>query len=219
NVLLITPQATQADPSPSEEALGTTSNDVIYGLREDDTVSSFAGDDFINGESGNDLLFSGRGNDIVVGESGDDTVFGDRDGDTVYGGSGDDVLFGNNEDDTLFGDSGDDTLYGGKGNDELIGGTDSDLLLGDDGDDTLTGVTGRGKGYTIIQDFDPSEDTIELIGNDSLYQLVNTEDIDTSVDLPSGTAIIFVDSEDSQLVAVVEGNLSLDLNANYFTFF
>ncbi|WP_413160638.1 calcium-binding protein [Capilliphycus salinus ALCB114379] len=222
NVLLLTPPATHQGSSQAEEMLGTEENDVMYGRQGNDTISSFTGDDFLNGELGDDLLFAGRNNDILIGDSGEDTMFGDRGEDTLYGGSAGDVMFGNNEDDTVFGDRGDDTIYGGQGDDELTGGTGSDLILGDRGEDTLTGITGRGKGYTLIEDFDPQEDTIQLVGNADTYELVDTGDIETnsSVNLPSGTGIIYEDSDGSkELIAVIEGDTSLDLNANYFDFF
>jgi Ca2+-binding RTX toxin-like protein len=222
NVLLLTPPATQEGTSQSEEILGTSGNDNIYGRRGNDTLSSFTGDDFLNGEFGDDLLFAGQNDDILIGDSGEDTMFGDRGIDTMYGGSGADILFGNNDNDTVFGDRGDDTLYGGQGDDELTGGTGSDLILGDRGEDTLTGITGRGKGYTFIEDFNPQEDTIQLVGNADTYELVNTQDLQTnsSVSLPSGTAIIYEDFDGStEVIAVVAGNTSLDLSANYFSFF
>lgn len=222
NVLLLTPPATHEGSSQSEEILGTDESDNIYGRRGNDTLSSFTGDDFLNGEFGDDLLFAGQNNDILIGDSGEDTMFGDRGTDTMYGGSGEDVLFGNNENDTVYGDRGDDTMYGGRGDDQLTGGTGSDLILGDRGDDTLTGVTGRDKGYTFIEDFDPQEDTIELVGIADSYELVDSEDLQTnnSASLPSGTAIIYEDFEGSkQVIAVVAGNASLDLNEDYFTFF
>ncbi|MCG5057656.1 MAG: calcium-binding protein [Limnoraphis sp. WC205] len=222
NVLLLTPPPTQEGTARADEMLGTTDNDVIYGRGGNDTLSSFSGDDFLNGQFGNDLLFAGQNNDILIGDSGDDTIFGDRGIDTVYGGSGVDVLYGNSDDDIVYGDRGDDQVYGGQGNDQLTGGTGSDLILGDRGEDTLTGVSGRGKGYTLIQDFNSQEDTIQLVGNATSYELVNSQDLETqsSVNLPEGTAIIFEDFDGSkELIAVVEGNSALDLNADYFNFF
>ncbi len=221
DVLLLTPPATHQGTFLDDEMFGTPGDDVMYGRRGNDTISAFTGNDFINGESGDDLLFGGQGDDILIGEAGDDTLFGDRGDDTLYGGSGDDVLFGNSDNDTIYGDSGDDTIYGGQGDDFLVGGTGSDLLLGDRGNDTLYGVSGRGKGYTYIQDFNPQQDTILLSGNVASYELMSSDElqVNSPIILPQGTAIIFEAVNGSkEMIAIVAGNLSLDLNANYFDF-
>ncbi|MGF1492790.1 MAG: calcium-binding protein [Microcoleaceae cyanobacterium] len=221
NIALFQPPATEQGSRNSESLVGTLGEDVIYPDSGDDTVSSFKGNDVLNGGFGSDLLFSGQGNDIGIGDVGDDTIFGDIGVDSLYGGGGNDVLFGNINQDTVFGDQGDDTIYGGAGNDNLQGGSGSDLILGDRDDDILTGVSRRGRGVTLISDFDPNEDTILLPGNATQYQLTRFEDLEVSLttDLPNGTAIVFFNSSgQGEVIAIVEGDLQLDLADNSFGF-
>ncbi|MGC9524259.1 MAG: calcium-binding protein [Limnospira sp.] len=217
----LSPPTSEIGTSEGEEILGTEGNDVILGRDGNDTISSFKGDDFLDGQGGDDLLFSGQDNDIVVGSDGSDTLFGDRGADVVYGGDGKDLLFGNQDNDTIFGDSGDDEIYGGQGNDSLIGGSGSDLLLGDRGEDTLFGASRAGEGYARVADFDSNEDTILLSGSADRYELISTQDlsVQTGVFLPSGTAILQMSlGGDRELIAVIEGTSSLDLNDSYFQF-
>ncbi len=219
-ILLVNPPETETGTNQNDDLFGTDNNDGLYGRRGDDTISGLMGDDFLDGETGDDLLFGGQGDDSLVAEVGNDTVFGDIGFDQLYGGVDADVLFGNADNDTLYGDSGQDVLYGGKGNDRLTGGTESDSIFGDNGEDTLTGVSHPDLGYTHISDFDPGEDTILLPGNRELYQLILTATLeDPPIEIPDGTAILAVNEADSpQLMAVVEGVTSLNLNQSYFEF-
>jgi len=81
---------------------------------------------------------------------------------------------GNAGDDALFGGAGNDILHGGTGSNILNGGAGNDFLLGQgDGVDSLTGGEGAdifarvlngdaGAGHSLITDFVPAEDRIEL---------------------------------------------------------
>ncbi|WP_282957190.1 calcium-binding protein, partial [Xanthomonas theicola] len=79
----------------SENFVGTSADDLVWGGE---------GKNFIHGGAGNDLIRGGAGSDILEGDLGNDK------------------LFGNSGDDVLNGGAGDDTLTGGVGNDTLDGG-------------------------------------------------------------------------------------------------
>jgi len=92
-----------------------------------------------------------------------DTIRGYAGNDLIDGGFGDDAIFGFKGDDTLLGGSGSDRLDGGDGNDILDGGIGNDSLIGGEGSDTY--VFGRGFGQDVINNFDRSpgsEDVIQL---------------------------------------------------------
>jgi Ca2+-binding RTX toxin-like protein len=200
-----------------------SNNDKLYGG---------AGDDDLYGDDGDDSLYGGHGNDYLDGDSNNDTL---------YGGNGDDYLYGAVGNDTLYGGQGNDTLIGWIGNDYLFGGSGDDFLDGafqgsgfgggENQIDTLTGGGGRdtfkisylddidpltaGAGdYTLIKDFNPQQDFIQLIGAKSNYYLGTSPD-----GKPTGTAIFFDQpgSGPDELIAIVENDLGLNLNASYFT--
>jgi len=212
---------------------GTQGNDsFLAGTLESDEIYGLGGDDYLFGDEDDDRLYGDHGNDRLNGGSNNDTLYGDK---------GDDYLDGNVGNDTLYGDQGNDTLIGWIGNDYLFGGSGDDLLDGafqgygygggEDQIDTLTGGGGRdtfkisylddidpltaGTGdYTLIKDFNPQQDFIQLIGATSNYYLGTSPD-----GLPTGTAIFFDQpgSGPDELIAIVENDLGLNLNASYFT--
>jgi len=211
---------------------GGSNNDSLNGGFDNDELYGRAGDDDLYGDEGDDRLYGGHGNDYLDG---------DRNNDTLYGDKGDDYLWGNVGNDYLFGDQGNDTLLGWIGNDYLFGGSGDDLLegafagsgygSGENQIDTLTGGGGRdtfkisylddidpltaGTGdYTLIKDFNPQQDFIQLIGAKSNYYLGTSPD-----GLPTGTAIFFDQPGNGldELIAIVENDLGLNLNASYFT--
>ena len=95
-----------------------------------------------------------------------DTLYGYATDDVIDGGVGNDTLIGNQGDDQLSGGEGDDRLEGGVGNDRLDGGAGNDYLIGGEGSDTY--VFGRGYGQDVINNFDRSagsEDVIELLAD------------------------------------------------------
>ena len=73
--------------------------------------------------------------------------------DTLKGGSGNDTLNGWGRDDSIDGGAGDDVLTGGWGVDSITTGTGHDRVV------VLTG-----EGGDFITDFDPTTDTIEILG-------------------------------------------------------
>ncbi len=150
--------------------VGSSNNDVLYGLKGRDTIYGGLGadriisgneDDFINGGDGKDLLLGGNGNDTIKGGSGIDTI---------GGGNGNDSIDGNDDRDILFGHDGNDTLEGGSGNDVLKGGNDDDVLFGGDGKDILFGNAGmdifvlepNATEFDIIKDFTDGVDSLGL---------------------------------------------------------
>ncbi|MEB3884517.1 Ig-like domain-containing protein, partial [Lyngbya sp. CCY1209] len=187
---------------PSEEFpgqfFGSDNTDVIIGSASDETLLGFQGDDFLNGQGGGDTLFGGQQNDTLVGNQQND------------------ILSGNKDNDNLFGGDGNDTLFGGQQNDTLVGGAGNDELWGDKNNDVLYGV--EGEGYSLVNDFEPNVDIIELSGTVADYQLG---------DLPEGftnaTAIYRITSEtagsDIGLVAILEGVTDVSLeDSNIFSF-
>ena len=83
------------------------------------------------GGDGDDSLTGFAGIDYLVGGSGNDTLEGAQDADALYGEDGDDTLIGGSDFKT-------DILVGGAGNDELRGdssGADYDLMDGGSGND------------------------------------------------------------------------------------
>lgn len=119
----------------------TLGGSILYGNRDNDSLTSKAAGDTIYGGQENDRLLSLNGGSIFFADLGDDLfeVSGGTGKDTVYGGTstgntrdGGDVFnfgnangggnlgFGNPGDDFLSGSAlGSDTLYGGKGDDTL----------------------------------------------------------------------------------------------------
>jgi RTX calcium-binding nonapeptide repeat (4 copies) len=107
-----------------------------------ETVLLRDGDDSFNAAGGDDVVFAGAGNDQVDGGGGFDKL---------YGGAGKDVLNGGPGDDRLKGDAGDDVLQGGAGADSFVFAAYS--------------TSGSGfAGHDVIDDFDPAEDRIVLVG-------------------------------------------------------
>ncbi|UTW56215.1 calcium-binding protein [Kordiimonas sp. SCSIO 12610] len=79
------------------------------------------------------------------------------------------VIDGTSGNDTLEGDLGDDTISGGAGNDSIDGVGGVDVINGGAGDDTISGfgsgsrlVFEDGHGLDVVQNFNPSEDIIDL---------------------------------------------------------
>jgi len=220
---------------------GWYGNDTLDGGNDNDSLNGGSDNDELYGGAGDDYLYGNEGDDRLYGAHGNDTLDGGSNNDTLYGDKGDDYLYGYVGNDYLFGDQGNDTLIGWIGNDYLFGGSGDDFLDGafqgygygggEDQIDTLTGGGGRdtfkisylddidpltaGTGdYTLIKDFNPQQDFIQLIGAKSNYYLATSPD-----GLPTGTAIFFDQpgSGPDELIAIVENDLGLNLNASYFT--
>ncbi|CAD5981343.1 Mucin-5AC [Planktothrix tepida] len=203
-VLTGTPLTKPSIPSPTDftedqpnQLFGTDNDDVIIGSSGDETLLGFKGNDFLNGEGGGDQLFGGVDNDTLVGSSSDELLYGNKNSDLVFGGGGLDTLYGGQDDDTLTGESG------------------SDLILGDKGNDVLYGVTDLG--YTLISDFTPNQDVIQLTGSADNYRLT-----DAPAGTGVGTGIIRIDDQgNQQYIGVIEGVLMSQTSlttSNFFQF-
>ncbi len=171
---------------------GGTGDDTLSGGLGDDSLYGHTGDDILNGDFGDDTLIAGAGNDIVYGGVGADTIAGNDGDDNLIGGAGQDVLHGGEGDDIVTG-SGDaadrDYLNGGQGNDILIAGED-DWMNGGDGSDTFALTDGTGA--STIDDFDATEDILQVIYDPSAgIPELSIANIDNGIALLSdGVAVV-----------------------------
>lgn len=124
----------------SGQTLATTNN-LIFGMDGNDTLSGGGGDDYLFGGSGVDSLLGGADNDLIV------------DADEGKG-----ALTGAGFADKLYGEAGNDTLVSRDGVDELSGGADLDTLI------VLNPTTVAGG----IADGGAANDTIWAEGNTSV---------------------------------------------------
>lgn len=212
---------------------GTQGNDsFLNGTVEDDKIYGFAGDDSLYGNQGSDKLYGGKDNDTLDGADGNDTLDGAQGNDTLYGYVGNDILYGGKGNDKLVGWIGNDILYGGAGNDFLDGAFEGsgfgggenqiDTLIGGAGRDTfkisylddIAPSTAGTSDYTLIKDFNPHQDFIQLTGAKTNYSLSTAPN-----GLPKGTAIFFdkPGTEPDELIALIEEDSGLNLNRSYFT--
>ena len=74
-------------------ALGTFSDDWLFGTSGDDVIDLLAGNDVYDGGVGRDAIFDGVGNDIVHGGADGDGFFMDAGRDEYYGDDGEDIFF------------------------------------------------------------------------------------------------------------------------------
>ena len=150
-----------------------------------------AGDQLIEGTARRDELDGGPGSDTLIGFEGRDRLFGDdapRIGgvgmdygdDLLDGGPGDDWLAGNGGLDTLLGSDGDDWIFDQDLGPGLTSGGNASLVDAGPGDDridvdagsTVTGGAGADDisifvplddtGVSVITDFDPAEDMLDV---------------------------------------------------------
>ena len=97
--------------------------------------------------------------------------------DNLPGSNIDDLVQGRGGNDTLFGGNGEDILVGGAGEDILFGGSDDDLLQGGtEGDQFWFDPSNEFEGVDVIDDFDPTVDTINLRLSDILDADPDVED-------------------------------------------
>ena len=170
-----------------ENAVGTYSNDIIYGEDGANTLLGLSGNDEIQGLGGNDLIVGGSGDDLIAGQGGRDELQGGNGADELQGGSGDDKLFGQAGIDKLFGESGNDTLVGGDGNDTIVGGTGLDTAA----------YAGSRANYTIIfeEGFASGtiNDNISLEGLDILTGIsrLSFSDINIALDITAKPGVAY----------------------------
>ncbi|WP_318780341.1 calcium-binding protein [Atlanticothrix silvestris] len=203
-------------------------NDTLYGGSGDDYLEGSIDDNFLDGGSGNDTLFGddvtvilGSGNDTLIGGSGDDILNAGYGSDFLDGGAGNDVLIA----DVQYNDgvSMIDTLTGGAGADQFILGSGELYII-------IYYTTENGAGetpvirYSLITDFNSSQDVIQLDGFYSFYSAIDGSSDSGSAKyilgsspegLPEGTAI-YLDLNTDVLIGIVEGVSGLSLDQNYF---
>ncbi len=106
---------------------------------------------YSTGSLSGDSLTGYAGTDFMVGNDGGDSLYGNGGNDTLDGGMGADYLTGDAGNDSLIGGMGNDSLHGGDGNDILNGGLGDDYLQGDEGADTY--IFNAGDGQDTISDY------------------------------------------------------------------
>jgi len=159
-------------------------DDLVLGDDADNTLTSGAGNDVINGAGGNDLIDGGLGDDDLAGGDG---------ADALYGGSGDDRLSGDAGDDSLFGDDGDDILEGLEGDDLIVGGAGQDIAV----------FSGNQNEYTIAASVDGLTLTItevETGDQDAVsgVEVLRFDDGDIGVSAVSGRAVLTGDAKNAR---------------------
>ncbi|WP_278616006.1 polysaccharide deacetylase family protein [Planktothrix agardhii] len=208
----------------NDKLTGQLGDDGLSGGIGNDTLSGGVGNDSLSGGADNDKLNGNAGNDLLNGDAGNDTLSGGVGNDKLSGGADNDKLNGNAGNDLLNGDAGKDTLNGGDGDDTLIGVDSTSATPGKEEIDVLTGGqnkdrfvlgdssqayykdTGSGD-YALISDFKLNNDTIQLYGSASNYQLQSRYSLSGN----TGTAIWLTTSGSKELIAIVKADKTLNL--------
>ncbi|MCF3606268.1 polysaccharide deacetylase family protein [Planktothrix agardhii 1033] len=208
----------------NDKLTGQLGDDGLSGGIGNDTLSGGVGNDSLSGGADNDKLNGNAGNDLLNGDAGNDTLSGGVGNDKLSGGADNDKLNGNTGNDLLNGDAGKDTLNGGDGDDTLIGVDSTSATPGKEEIDVLTGGqnkdrfvlgdssqayykdTGSGD-YALISDFKLNNDTIQLYGSASNYQLQSRYSLSGN----TGTAIWLTTSGSKELIAIVKADKTLNL--------
>ncbi|MEO1348654.1 MAG: hypothetical protein AAFW84_07630 [Cyanobacteria bacterium J06635_15] len=185
----------------SVDLRGRGGNDTIQG------VDSFGTSDRIYGGDQSDWLYGNAGHDRLYGENHMDFLSGGDDNDYLVGGGGTDTLRGDRGNDTLIGNSNAAVSTQGPEFDALWGGPGQDrFVLGN-----FFGAFYQDAGYATLKDFDRFADTIQLGVFRSFYSL--REGQFTGLGNPD-TEILY----NGNRIALVDGQVGLSLNANYFDF-
>ncbi len=147
-----------------DEILGTSGPDILIGNNEDESFSSFGGNDLVRSKAGKDSVYSGSGNDTVFAGTGNDTIGAGAGNDDVRAGNGNDVVWAGTGRDTVFGGAGNDRIYAGGNDDVVYAGGGRDTVGGGSGDDALWTGAGndRADGYA---------------GNDTLLGFAGNDDL------------------------------------------
>ena len=157
---------------------------------------------------GADSIAGGVGDDYLSGQNGNDEITGDLGLDRLLGG-GDDILAGGAGADSLTGSN---ATANAAEIDRLMGGADADMFaLGNsiaafynDGDLASNGMDN----YALIEDFDVTEDIIELFGGQEISYYLEASPMGT----PAGMAIYIDDdatvgtSDTDEMIGLIEGS-------------
>ncbi|MEH1940584.1 MAG: calcium-binding protein [Nostoc sp.] len=178
---------------------GNSLNNLLFANTANNTLNSGAGNDTLDGNLGNDILNGGDGNDSLQGGPGNDVL---------NGGPGDDILIGTFPGSALPPGIGEtDNLTGGGGVDRFILG-DAENVFYDDNNTTSPGFGD----LASINDFDSSQDRIELKGVPQDYRLqVVGSNTRIFLDKPTG--------EQDESIGVVLGKTNLSLDSDNFLFY
>ena len=177
---------------------GNSLNNFLFGNSLNNTL---------NGRAGNDILDGNFGNDILNGEDGNDRLQGGPGNDVLNGGAGNDILIGVYPGSVLPPGLGEiDNLTGGAGADTFVLG-DAENVFYDDNNKTNPGFAD----LATINDFNPSQDKIQLKGTPQDYRLQAV----------GGNTRIFSKQpgEADEIIGIVQGRNNLTLDSDDFLFY
>ncbi|WP_264322338.1 SdrD B-like domain-containing protein [Zarconia navalis] len=185
---------------------GTSNTESLDGTAGFDFIRGFEGNDRLRGLGDRDLLFGDEDRDTLQGGGGDDTLVGGTGNDIAIGGAGMDVLIGVDPESSQPGLGEVDRFRGNDDGDTFVLG-DALAVYYDDGNDATSGGGDRG----VIVDFAVGEDTIQLHGTASDYELQSAS---------NGTNIFLKTDNVSELIGLVRNvDVSeLDLESSSFAF-
>ncbi|GAB5375955.1 MAG: hypothetical protein AcusKO_24170 [Acuticoccus sp.] len=129
---------------------GTNGDDIIFGDKTANTISTNDGENQVRGRNGHDLVNGGNDADLLFGEGGKDTLNGNDGDDMLSGGNSHDKIYGAGGNDMILGGSGNDLVEAGAGKDRIDLGRGNDTVQGEGGDDCIRG--GADKGYVKTTD-------------------------------------------------------------------
>ena len=175
--------------------------DIVYGSDSHNAIAGKDSNSYLVGLNGHDTIDGAEGNDYLNGGANNDSLFGGIGKDTLIGGHGNNLLVGGYGDDIFIGGNGRDLIEGGKGRDLYIIGDEDRVYYNDK----------PWYDRAIIQDFQRQDDTIQLHGQASDYNVrtINSEGI-------SGTGIFHNNSLIALVSDVKPSNFSL--NAEYINY-
>lgn len=225
--------------SGNDTADGFNGSDVILGEDGDDIMYGGADQDYLFGGSGTNAFYGGDGVDVLISEGSNDLMDGGEGGDYFYaygtttttaqGFDGNDIFVMQSGSNVAFGGTGQDYFYMGAGDDQMFGGDGVDVLIGGGGNDLFDGgagtdylFLGAGKdtvkfngssGVDVINNFDPSQDVINLQGSSFAIHSFN-QALDATADFGSFSIITFDSQTAIWLIGVAPGQL----NAGDFLF-
>lgn len=172
-----------------DSLFGGAADDSLVGHEGDDALWGGVGEDSMQGSAGDDLLFGGDGDDALQGGLDNDTLSGDLGEDTLFGGWGDDVingLFVETPEEPKKGDLSldnateraaptaqiidldtGDFLNGGGGDDTILTGNNDTVTAGEGADDIVLGDWLTAGQQTQILDYEPQEDSLLFVWDDS----------------------------------------------------
>jgi hypothetical protein len=193
------------------EIRDTAQANLLAGTPEDDLIFGLRGNDTIGGNSGNDSIFGGKQSDLIEGNLGQDSLFGDLDNDTINGGEANDFLVGGKGSDSISGNSGNDVLSGDRDTDVLIGGDGADLFVLRRYADADPGRTSGGANFAnadAIADFAAGTDLIGL-GEGLSFSDLNIQE--------AGNDTVIQDRVTGEFLATLRGVRPSSLNQASFT--